>query len=79
MPLILGVHALRSYLKIICEYELHNLQNKKVSGAKDHGKNHVKARQLLVRHLLRNGLLSCIGAFISVAFWARLSQTMDHF
>ena len=28
--LILGVYALRSYLKLICEYELHSLPNKKV-------------------------------------------------
>ena len=34
--LTLGVHALRSYLKLICEYELHSLKNKKVSSAKDH-------------------------------------------
>ena len=27
--LILGVHALRSYLKLICEYELHSLPNKR--------------------------------------------------
>ena len=27
--LILGVHALRSYLKLICEYKLHSLPNKK--------------------------------------------------
>ena len=37
MALILGVYALRSYLKLICEYELHSLPNKKVSGAMDHG------------------------------------------
>ena len=37
--LILGVHALRNYLSLICEYELHSLPNKKVSGAKDHGKS----------------------------------------
>ena len=55
--LILGVHALRSYLKIICEYELHSLPNKKVSGAKDHGKNYIKVRPALVRHLLRKHLL----------------------
>ena len=36
--LILAVHALRSYLNLICEYELHSLSNKKVSGSKDHGK-----------------------------------------
>ena len=37
--LILGVPALRSYLRLSCEYELHSLPNKKVSGAKDLGKN----------------------------------------
>ena len=54
--LILGVHALRSYLKLICEYELHSLLNKKVSGAKDHGKNYIKVRPPLVGYLLRNRL-----------------------
>ena len=52
--LILGVHALRGYLKVICEYQLHSLPNKKVSTAKDHGKNYIKVRPLLVRLLLRN-------------------------
>ena len=52
--LILGVHTLRSYLKLICEDELHSLPNKKVSGAKDHGKNYIKVRPPLVRYLLRN-------------------------
>ena len=55
--LILGVHALRSYLKLICEYELPSLPNKNVSDAKDQGKNYIKVRPLLVRHLLRNRLL----------------------
>ena len=32
--------ALRSYLSLICEYELYILPNKKVSTAKDHGKLH---------------------------------------
>ena len=58
--LILGVHVLRSYSKLICEYELHSLPNKKVTGAKDHGKNYIKVRPLLVRHLLRNRLLETI-------------------
>ena len=49
--LTLGVHALRSYLKLICEYELHSLPNKNVSGAKDHGKNYIKVRPPLIRHL----------------------------
>ena len=35
--LILGVHALRSFLKPICEYERHMLSNRKVSCAKDYG------------------------------------------
>ena len=50
-PLILDVRALRRYLKLICEYELHSLPNKKVSRAKDHGKNYIKVRPPLVRHL----------------------------
>ena len=52
--LILRVHALRNYVKLICEYELHSLPNKKISGAKDHGKNYIKVRLSLVSHLLRN-------------------------
>ena len=56
MALILGVYALRNYLKLTCEYELHSLSNKKVSGAKDHGKNYIKVRPPLVRHFLRNRL-----------------------
>ena len=55
--LILSVHALRISLKLICEYELRSLPNKKVSGAKDHGKSYIKVRPPLVRHLLRNCLL----------------------
>ena len=50
--LILGVDALRSYLK------LNSLPNKKVSDAKDHGKNYIKVRPPLVRHLLRDPLFS---------------------
>ena len=59
--LILGVHALRSYLNLICEYELHSLPNNKVSGAEDHGKNYIKVRAPLVCHLLRIRLLAFIG------------------
>ena len=50
--------VLRSYLKLTCEYELHVLPNTKVSTAKDHGKNYMKVRPPMVRHLLRNRLLS---------------------
>ena len=60
---ILRVHALRSYLKPIFEHELHRLPNKKVSGAKDHGKNYIKVRPPLVRHLLRNHLLQILTNF----------------
>ena len=49
--LILGVPALRNYLKLICEYELHSLPNKKVGGAKDHGKNCIKVIPPVVCHL----------------------------
>ena len=58
MALKLGDQALRSYLKLACEYKLHILPNTEVSTAKDHGKNYRKARASLVRHLLRNRLLS---------------------
>ena len=37
----LVVHALRSYLKLIYECELHRLPNKKVSGAKDHDRDYL--------------------------------------
>ena len=57
VALILGVHALKSYLKLICECDLHTLPNKKVSLAKDHGKNYIKVRPPLVGHLFRNRLL----------------------
>ena len=55
--LISGLLAVRSYLKLICEYKLRSLPIKKVSGAKDNGKNYFKVRTPLVRHLLRNRLL----------------------
>ena len=55
--LLLGVRALRSYVKLICEHELYSLPNKKVNGAKDHGKNYIKVRPPLVPHLLRNRLM----------------------
>ena len=58
MALILGPHALRSYLKVIREYEVNGLPNKKVSGTKDHGLNYIKVRPPLFRHLLRNRLLN---------------------
>ena len=59
MALILSVHALRRFLKLICEYDLHSLPNKKVSGAKDHGKSYTKVRPPLVRQILRNRLFVC--------------------
>ena len=52
----LDVQALRSYLSLICEYELYILPNKKVSTAKGHGKIYMKDRPPLVRHLLCNCL-----------------------
>ena len=79
--LILAMHALRSYLKLICEYELHNLPNKKVSGAKDHGKNCINVRPLLVsRHLLRNRLFKSPCLYnsvlrLSTVFFVKLSLT----
>ena len=42
--LILGVHSLRGYLKLIYENELDSLPNKKISGAKDRGENYIKVK-----------------------------------
>ena len=55
---IIDVHSLRSCMRVTCEYEIHILPDKKVSAAKDHGKNYMKDRRPLDRHLLHNGLLS---------------------
>ena len=72
MALILAVHALRSYLKLICEYELNSLPNKNFSRAKDHGKNYIKVRPPLVRHLLRNRLYESL-IFKDMTFYLRPS------
>ena len=68
--LILDVHVLRSYLKLICEYELYSLPNKKVSAAKDHGKNYIKVRPppLPVRHLLHNRLFISLKIMVGSSF-----------
>ena len=46
------------YLKLSYRYELHILSNKKVSAAKDHGKNYIMVRLLLARRLMCNRLLA---------------------
>ena len=38
MPLKLGTYGLRSYVRLICEYELHIALNTKVIAAKIDGK-----------------------------------------
>ena len=43
VSLKLGIQNLRSYLKLICENELHILSNHKVSATKDHGENYMKS------------------------------------
>ena len=43
---MLGLPALKSYLKLVCEYELHNLPNKKASGAEDLGKSQALATDI---------------------------------
>ena len=58
MALKIDLPALRSYLRLICEYELYILPNEKVSAARGYGENYIRDRPPLVLHLLRNGLLS---------------------
>ena len=68
----LDEQALRSYLKLTCEHQLHILPNTEVSTAKDHGKNYMKVGPPMVRHLLRNRLFK-----LSNASWSnkyRVSQ-----
>ena len=60
MALKIDLHTLRSYIMLICEYELYILANKKVSAVKDLGKNYMRERPPLVRHILRNDQLSNI-------------------
>ena len=57
MALISGVYAPRSYLKLICDYKLNRLPDKKVSGANDHSENYINVKPPLVHHLLHNRLL----------------------
>ena len=47
----LGLQPLRSYFKIVYEYEFHILQNRTVGAEKDHGENYIKVRPPLVRDL----------------------------
>ena len=60
-----SAQTLRSYLKLNCEYELHIWPDTKVDAAKDHGKNFIKVRPPLVRHLL------CTRLFMKNLFWLR--------
>ena len=57
MALTADLDTPRSYLRLICEHELYILPNKKVSAAKDHGKNYMRDKPPLVCHLSHNGLL----------------------
>ena len=57
MAFKLDKQALRSYLIMTSEYEIHILPNKKVSASKNHCKNYMKVRPPLVRHLWRNRVL----------------------
>ena len=74
---MLGVHALRSYLKLICEYEPHSLPNKKVGVAKGHHKNCIKLRPTLVRHLLRNRPLNRLSGALYTAVIHLLLLTLS--
>ena len=57
MALKIDLNTLGNCLMLICEYELYILPNKKGGVAKHHGKNYMRDRPPLVRHLLRNDLL----------------------
>ena len=61
MALKKDLHPLGRYIILTCEYELYILPSKKVSAAKDHGKNYMRDRPPLVGRLLRNGLFRSKG------------------
>ena len=44
------MHALRSCLKLICQYEFPTLPNKRVSKAKDNGKTTSRSASLITNH-----------------------------
>ena len=52
MAFKLDKQALRNYLKLSCEYELHIVPNTEVSTTEDHGKNYMKVRPPMVRRHL---------------------------
>ena len=52
----LDVQTLRGFLSLICEYELYILPNKKVSTVKDHGRNYMKDRPLILPYKVKFGL-----------------------
>ena len=53
----LVTQALKFYLKLICEYELHISPNTNINTAKDHGDDYMKVGPPFVHHLLHNPLL----------------------
>ena len=68
MALKLDAQDLKSYLSLICEYELYILPKRKVSTANDHSENYMMNRPTLVCHLMRNRLFQqrASGCFIGV-------------
>ena len=54
MALKLDMLCLRSYSKLLSEYEFDILPNKEIGTAKDHGKNYTRVRHPLVIHFLRD-------------------------
>ena len=74
--LIIGTQALRSYLRLTCEYEHHTLQNAKVSTAKDHGENYIKNRLPLVYHLFANLLNHLLRLVLK---WLAYFCTLSHY
>ena len=57
MALKLSIQALRNYLKLLYQYQLHSLPDTKVKTVKDPGKNYMNIRPPLVHHLYGNRLL----------------------
>ena len=64
MALIIGIHVLRSYLKLICEYELMAYQIEKLVAQRIMVKTKSKVKPLLVCHILRNHVVNDLIYFL---------------
>ena len=79
-PLELGIHSVRNYLKLACEYELRILTDTKVSAAMDYGENSMKVTPPLELciHSVRNYLKLTCEYELHILTDTKVSAAMDY-